>query len=159
MFETLDTIDWASLQGCYGPATDVPHLLRAMLSPVAEIRAAARADFVSMVWHQGSIYEASPIVIPFLFELIENPQVENKTELAIILALLADSVPYLEGERTDAKNEEMWRLSFAKEGKDFDREARREVEWVAETKKAVGVKLDLLLPYHPGKHSTHYKQR
>lgn len=147
MFESLDSIDWASLKGCYGPANEVPRLLRAMLSPIAEIRDAARQDFFAIVWHQGTIYEASPKVVPFLFELLENVDVKDKVHIAIELASLADSLPYLNCERTDPKNHELWRSMFAKEGKDFDREADRELEWVSETKKRVGQKLDVLLPY------------
>jgi hypothetical protein len=32
LFETLDSIDWASIEGNDGPVADMPHLLRSFLS-------------------------------------------------------------------------------------------------------------------------------
>ena len=73
MLEGLDTIDWSSLTHAYGPATDVPELLRSLLSEDAEVRMQACADLHEKIWHQGHVYSASSAAIPFLFELLTSP--------------------------------------------------------------------------------------
>ncbi len=73
MLEGLDVIDWSSLSHAHGPATDVPQLLRSLLSNDTDVRLEAGAELHERLWHQGTVYSASAAVVPFLFELLNRP--------------------------------------------------------------------------------------
>ena len=75
MLEGLDTIDWSSLTHAHGPATDVPELLRSLLSKDADVRLQACAELHEKIWHQGTVYSASAAVVPFLFDLLTHPDI------------------------------------------------------------------------------------
>src|SRR5262249_8727234 len=96
LLESLDSIDWGSLDGWYGPAAAVPGVLRSFLTPIAEIRDWAIEEISSAVFHQGTIYSASPAVIPFLFELLENEEVRDKEEVVTLLTAMAGCCVYEE---------------------------------------------------------------
>jgi len=70
MLEGLDTIDWSVLTHAHGPATDLPEMLRSLLSKDAEVWMLACATLHETIWHQGTVFPASAAVIPFLFELL-----------------------------------------------------------------------------------------
>lgn len=70
----LQQIDWAKLQHAYGPATDVPILLQQVASGDQAQRNNAFYKLYGNVFHQGSRYSASPHVIPFLWQMIADPQ-------------------------------------------------------------------------------------
>lgn len=69
MFERLEGIKWDSVQGCYGPASDVPRCLQEATSDDDYVCRHAIFDLWNIIWHQGTIYEATPLVVPFLIEL------------------------------------------------------------------------------------------
>jgi hypothetical protein len=75
MLENLDTIDWRNLQHAYGPATDVPDLIRALASHDEEVRQSAMYELYGTIWHQDTIYEATAYAVPFLIELLESDSV------------------------------------------------------------------------------------
>src|SRR4051794_19829254 len=72
-----DSIDWSTLGACYGPATDVPGLLRQLASPLAS----EREDAITRLWgslcHQGTVYEASAVAVPFLYDAAKSPQLPS----------------------------------------------------------------------------------
>jgi hypothetical protein len=147
MFETLDSINWDSVQGCYGPASDVPRFLREMASCDGETRRRAESELWNVIWHQGTIYEATPLVVPFLFELLEPVHLNNNSRIPGFLATLGCSTAPLESEPNDSEFEELERQIYAKQGLDYDVEALSELECVRETRARVGRRLDLLLPF------------
>ncbi|WP_326669056.1 HEAT repeat domain-containing protein [Streptomyces sp. NBC_01257] len=74
MPEGIDAIDWASLEHAYGPADDVPALLRAAASPDAEARGEAVDELFSSLCHQGSVYSATAPAVRFVARLaLEGP--------------------------------------------------------------------------------------
>jgi hypothetical protein len=82
----LETIDWSRHHHAYGPATDVPELLRALVDPGGaseSLKAAARKKKQSVaghaqsvlwgnVFHQGSRWGVSARVVPFIAELARD---------------------------------------------------------------------------------------
>ena len=70
MLEELDLIDWGKLRHAYGPATDVPGLLRDLASTDAGVRDAAMYELCGNIHHQSDVYEASAYGVPFLVELL-----------------------------------------------------------------------------------------
>ena len=56
----LEQIDWALLAHAFGPAVEVPGWLRALLDADPDRRAEALDALSNAIWHQGTVYSASP---------------------------------------------------------------------------------------------------
>src|SRR5262245_11413745 len=65
MFAGLDDVDWASMHHAYGPATDLPDLLRGLLAGDAQAREIALDGLSGAVHHQGDVYDCTIACIPF----------------------------------------------------------------------------------------------
>jgi hypothetical protein len=85
----LATVDWGSLTHAYGPAGDLPDQLRALASADPSMRARAREELDSRVCHQGSRFEASAHVAPFLIDLAGDPATPDRPGVLRLLAALA----------------------------------------------------------------------
>lgn len=85
MLEGLKSVEWSTLKHAYGPATDVPQLLRSLLSGTTDECREACQDLHSNVWHQGTVYPASAAIVPFLFELLSC---DNKLARGCAVSLL-----------------------------------------------------------------------
>jgi hypothetical protein len=71
----LDSLEWANLRHAYGPATDVPHLLR-QLNPLSSSDGNAEPWFSiwSALAHQGDVYSASFAAVPHIVQVLSiNP--------------------------------------------------------------------------------------
>ncbi|MFY0532517.1 hypothetical protein [Nannocystis pusilla] len=89
----LDAIDWKSLRHAYGEASDVPKLIRALVSDHPGKREGALDALFSTIWHQGTVYSASPAAVPFLVELLEAEAQEDLPAILELLAHLATGTP------------------------------------------------------------------
>lgn len=67
-------IDWSGIQACYGPATQVPALLRQLESPLPVERSDAISELWGCLCHQGTVYEASAVAVPLLFDAAKRPE-------------------------------------------------------------------------------------
>lgn len=81
MLERLDEIPWAEIEHAYGPATDVPELLRELLDPDPKVRSGVLKKLYGNVFHQGTRFPAAPYVIPFLIELCAEPTVPARGDI------------------------------------------------------------------------------
>lgn len=81
MLERLDEIPWTEIEHAYGPATDVPELLRKLLDPDPKIRSGVLNKLYGNVFHQGTRFPAAPYVIPFLIELCADPAVPARGDI------------------------------------------------------------------------------
>lgn len=147
MLESLDSIDWGSLRGCYRSAADMPELMRSFLSPVAEIREWAIEEISSAVIHQGTVYDVSPVVLPFLFELLENEEVQDKEAVVCLLAAMTGCCPYLETNVTSAEERSRIDAKFRKKGTTYEEELHRERALVQAVKSEIAKRFDLIYPY------------
>jgi hypothetical protein len=109
LLEGLEAIDWSRYHHAYGPATDVPGLLRALANEddaPPELKAAAKKQGKSVaaqvrwvlwgnVFHQGSVWGASAKVVPFVATLAraESLDVEVREFAVIYLHHLARGYP------------------------------------------------------------------
>ncbi len=93
MLEGLDQINWGRLTHAYGSAEDVPTFIRALRSPDASDRKDARHGHYYTIFHQGWRYRASAPAVPFLFEVLEAPDTQDKVELIDVLTHLAVGYP------------------------------------------------------------------
>ena len=119
MLEGLDAIDWSILTHAHGPATDVPELLRSLLSEDPDVRLQAFAELVEKIWHQGTVYPASAAAIPFLFELLTHPGVHDPGWAASLLGCIATGEGWLQyGLRVDG--EQTLRRRLARQGRSLE---------------------------------------
>jgi hypothetical protein len=95
MFETLNTIDWPHAQSCYGTSEEIPAAIRELVSADASVRDRARGTLWMSLEHQGSVYEASALAVPFLLAILADPQTQDKRQLVHFLAHLGCRGLYL----------------------------------------------------------------
>ncbi len=147
VFESLDSIDWGSLDGCYHSAEELPHLLRSLQSVVPEIRERAIEEISSAVFHCGTVYPVSSVVIPFLFELLENEEVQDKENVVCLLTAMAHCCPYLETNVDGAEHRSQIEAELRKKGQTFAEGLERERELVESVKSEIAKRFDLIYPY------------
>jgi hypothetical protein len=96
VLEGLEAVDWAGLTHAYGPAADVPGLLRQLTSADAEARGAALFDLYGNIYHQGTVYEATAHAVPFLVELLRAPEIPDKEAILGLLQAIGQGSSYLQ---------------------------------------------------------------
>lgn len=146
MLDALDALDWGALRGCYRTAEEVPVFLRALLSPSADEREWAHEELLSAIWHQGTVYDVSAPVVPFLYELLEADGVPDKWPIADLISTLADSHTSAEVDVGAPEEIAQWRAVVTPDGKTFSLELAREPGHVAAVRRAVRARLELLYP-------------
>ncbi|MFH8395340.1 hypothetical protein [Streptomyces sp. NPDC018036] len=85
----LDDVRWSELTHAYGPADDVPELIRALYGDDEEAASEAVHEFHGNIYHQRTIYEASAPAVPFLAHAALHAP-GNREDLLMLLAVLAD---------------------------------------------------------------------
>ncbi|WP_282693327.1 PBS lyase [Streptomyces sp. CC208A] len=85
MLTGIEEVDWASLGHAYGPADDVPALLRGLASPDPAERETALDGMYGAVHHQGDVYDSTLACIPFLLELVADPAVQDRGGIVELL--------------------------------------------------------------------------
>jgi hypothetical protein len=95
----LDEIHWDQLNHAYGPATDVPALLRELID--ADVQSPGDSNhplwhLYGNIYHQGTVYPATPHAVPFLIKLAANPNVRPRADIVGLVGAIAQSEP--EGE-------------------------------------------------------------
>lgn len=146
MLEGLDTIDWSSLTHAHGPATDVPELLRSLLSEDADVRMQACAELHETIWYQGTVDSASAAAIPFLFELLTHPGVRDPGCAASLVGCIATGEGYLRYVlRVDG--EQSLRRRLARYGRSLEEALGEERAVMEAIHRGVSAGLRHLLPY------------
>ena len=92
--EALQQVPWAQFSHAYGSATDTPSHLLALLSNEAEEREKALSQLWISICHQGSVYEASAVAVPFLIRILQEVPDEQKPEILSLLNGLAGPYCY-----------------------------------------------------------------
>jgi hypothetical protein len=131
VLEGLDDVPWQALSHAFGPASDVPDLIRALAGPDSEARREAVAELFGTIWHQGTVYDATAPAVPFLAALARRPQTADRRELLVLLGVIAGGSGYLEVHH---------RVVGATE-----RALADEAAWVARAREAVRAELPALL--------------
>ncbi|MEU3477506.1 PBS lyase [Streptomyces sp. NPDC033754] len=85
MLTGIEEVDWASLGHAYGPADDVPALLRGLASADPAERETALDGMYGAVHHQGDVYDSTLACIPFLLELVADPAVQDRGGIVELL--------------------------------------------------------------------------
>ncbi|MEU1528272.1 hypothetical protein [Streptomyces fagopyri] len=71
---TLTRTDWAGLHHAYGPATDAPKMLGALLDTDQAVRTKALAYVHGILHHQNTIYEATVPTALYLAAILTDPR-------------------------------------------------------------------------------------
>ncbi|MBI5950755.1 MAG: hypothetical protein HY865_03785 [Chloroflexi bacterium] len=146
--EDIDKIDWSKLNHAHGEASDFPILLLATFSENRRDREFAFKLLFETIWHQGTVYEASAYAVPFLFKALESPEAIDESAFALLLSCLADGKSGLQVHAlSDKKSEKTWREILAKDNLELEIEIAKEIEYVNNTRKAVGKGLHFLYPF------------
>lgn len=85
----IDDVDWSRLFHAYGRATDVPGQLRALRSGDAGARDRAHYQLRGNVHHQGTRWQGSYAVIPFLIALADDPSTPARDLVIDLIRLVA----------------------------------------------------------------------
>jgi hypothetical protein len=98
--ENLTSIAWSQLQCAYGPADAVPELLGDVASGDPDRQAAALSELWANVCHQGTVYDCTPPIVPFLAALVARDHLRDaiRAELAILLASIASATSFVAGQ-------------------------------------------------------------
>jgi hypothetical protein len=131
VLEGLDSVPWGELEHAYGKAVDIPDLIRKVGSHDQVARKEAWHELYGNLWHQGTIYEATPHAVPFFIELAGNAVVPDRESILLYLIALATGTSY---------NDVHQSLSiFADKRKTpaFQNQRQRELGWVKATREAV----------------------
>lgn len=91
LFAGLDDIDWAGLDHAYGPATEVPVLLRGLVDPDPAMRERALDSMYGAVHHQGDVYPCTLATIPFLLRIAQRPDMPGRPEVVRLLASIGSA--------------------------------------------------------------------
>jgi hypothetical protein len=86
VFAGLDKIDWHAMEHAYGPADEVPELVRGLISADPEVREEALDGMEGAVHHQGDVYDCTLASIPFLLEAAVHPGLPGRGEILGLLA-------------------------------------------------------------------------
>jgi HEAT repeat protein len=89
MLDQLDCVPWAELTHAYGSASDVPGQIRALRSSDPKVREKALWKLYGNIFHQGTRYQATPHAVPFLYELLRDPESPERDRIAYLLVNLA----------------------------------------------------------------------
>lgn len=118
----LDAVDWSTVSDAYGPATDIPALLRAVVSDNPDHREFAYELLFQTIWHQGNVYSATATAIPFLYNLLEADGRHDKEAIAGLIAAIANGQPPFLHCETDPQAKAQWRAILANSGRSLDAE-------------------------------------
>jgi len=143
----LDQIEWGAVSHAYGPATDIPPLLRALVSSDADHRNHATDSLFHSIWHQGNIYSATATAIPFLFNLLEGDGPHDKSAVAFLLATIADGEPSFAHCEDDPAAADEWRAILTSAGRSLEVEIAEGRRYAAEIQQLLADRLDALVPY------------
>lgn len=147
MLEDVDSIDWASVNHAHGAATDVPDLLRGLASVDAGKREAAIYELFGNVWHQGTIYSATAAVVPFLYALLATPAVQDKSQIACLLASIATGRGYYEVHATSPVVIKHFDALLEREGRTLPDVLRHEATITDSVRRAISRELFSLPPF------------
>jgi hypothetical protein len=90
LFTGLDDIDWNALEHAYGPAHEVPDLLRGLVSDDPAVRESALDSMYGGVHHQESIYDSTLAAIPFLIRIAGQVELPGRADVVELLASIGN---------------------------------------------------------------------
>ncbi|QFY09492.1 hypothetical protein GBF35_25135 [Nonomuraea phyllanthi] len=114
-FAGLGDVRWSRMRHAYGPATEVPELLRGLADPDPAARETALDGMYGAVHHQGDVYPCTLAAIPFLLRIAAASDLPGRAEVVKLLASIASAEdpteltgPYKKANRTVTAAWPLW---------------------------------------------------
>ena len=88
MLQGIEQVDWSRRRHAFGPADDLPRLLRDVAGggPPAD---RAVSELFGTIWHQGTVYDATSVAVPFLGELAASDDVDGEIRFLLLALIFA----------------------------------------------------------------------
>ncbi|MCG5436933.1 hypothetical protein [Micromonospora foliorum] len=99
MNDNLRAVDWESLQGPYGPASDVPRLLQTLRTHDPAARGEAEEQLEDHLQHQGLVEEPAAAAAPYLIDLLADQEAPDRLVAYRLLRTILDCVELYESPR------------------------------------------------------------
>ncbi|PWU46567.1 hypothetical protein DLJ47_32355 [Micromonospora sp. S4605] len=99
MNDYLRAVDWESLQGPYGPASEVPTLLQTLRSQDSAARAEAEEQLEDHLQDQGLVEEPAAAAAPYLIDLLADQEAPDRLVAYRLLRMILDCVELYESPR------------------------------------------------------------
>jgi hypothetical protein len=135
MLEGLGRVNWKELGHAYGPAEDLPALIRDLAAEDAETREQARLRLWGTIIHQGTVYSATAYAVPFLLELLAAPATKEKPDLLVLVCSLACGSSYLDVHKD--LFEDVPKLREEMQQPEWHDQLEEELDWVRAAHQAV----------------------
>jgi hypothetical protein len=132
----LSTVNWKELSHAHGEASDIPALLRGAVSQNEYDRGFSFALLHETIWHQGTIYEATRYAVPFLINLLDNPETPEKMSIVLLLWAISKGHPCV------SENNKWLKEYYAQQGIDFQTAVQESIKDVRLAREAVERGLD-----------------
>lgn len=111
MLAEAEKVDWENVESCYGNTGSFNSYLRALVHPESRVRYYASGRIYGECLHQGSVYESTARVMPFLVDLLGHPDADVEDLLDTVHDLAFGAYQWL-GETREA-------IDLAEEGEDL----------------------------------------
>src|SRR4051812_39907677 len=93
MLENLNQINWSEAPACYVPGEQIPVLIRQLISNDLAVQREAAQGLFDNLEHQGDVFPATLLAVPFLIELLEVGGLHVEVEILDILYHVRNSNP------------------------------------------------------------------
>ncbi|WP_425397402.1 hypothetical protein [Aeoliella sp.] len=131
----LESVPWEEYSHAYGKATDVARDILGLVSTDNGVRESSLWQLFGSIYHQGSIYTATAVAVPFLLQIAGDARVPDRANVGDLLLDIANS---------SAIHEEKIRKQWKRRRDDFgdfyaknwEENAEYEIESVASVRRA-----------------------
>jgi hypothetical protein len=89
--EGLEKIRWHEHTHAYGSASELPKDIRRLASSDPEVREQALWELFGSIYHQGTIYPATAVALPFLIRLASDRRTPDPVKIWELLDAIAES--------------------------------------------------------------------
>jgi len=107
MLEGLNKVDWQNVRHRNGPADNVPKLLQDLLSNDKKTQSSAILQLFNNIWHHGTVYEATALAVPFLYEILESPFCFERFSIVWLLGAIANGSSEHQAQHPEKEDKEL----------------------------------------------------
>jgi hypothetical protein len=118
MLKGLDEVDWSRLSHAYGPAMDVPGLIRQLLGPSRTDRDSALSKLAESLTHQGNRCSATAVAVPFLAEVVRSGSAPDRE--GVVYHLVFSAIGFDDDHLPNGVDVDLLRRSAASSGPGSD---------------------------------------
>ena len=145
--DLITQTQWADYSHAYGPATDLPPILRDLISDDRELVEIAITNLHATICHQGTVYSATAPVVPILYSALENDE-NNRVQIAFLIACIANGNGYYSREHEILEPlYDIWRQTLAGQGTTLEQVRQQESVYINSIRDAIGDGFAQLPPF------------